>query len=171
IISASLNLYYYAWGDSNPAGRPLTVYRITSDWDEMTVNYNTRPSKSSNVSATQKVPGSPGVGMSWELTEDVQEYVDDSASNFGWEIMDETYWGWYDVPVAYFKPKAGDSDKNNFNTPSMRKHSQETTGLFYRFYLNMKNTGGYKSSLFFTVIERLLERFSYFPPILRRPFV
>ncbi|MFA5101870.1 MAG: DNRLRE domain-containing protein [Candidatus Thermoplasmatota archaeon] len=171
IISASLNLYYYAWGDSNPAGRPLTVYRITSDWDEMTVNYNTRPSKSSNVSATQKVPSAHGVGMSWELTEDVQQYIDDPASNFGWEIMDETYWGWYDVPVAYFKPKTGDSKNNNFITPLMKEHSQETTGHFYRFYSNLKNTGDYRSSLIFTLIERLLERFPYFSPILRQPFV
>jgi hypothetical protein len=137
----------------------------------MTVNYNTRPSKSTNVSATKNVPSSPGVGMSWELTEDVQQYIDDPASNFGWEIMDETYWGWYDVPVAYFKPKAGDSENSNFNTLLMKEHSQETTGLFYRFYLNVKNTGGYRSSLFFTLIERLLERLPYFSPILRRPFV
>ena len=105
IISASLNLYYYAWGDSNPAGRPLTAYKITSDWQEMTVNYNTRPSKASTISASKNVPGSAGVGMSWELTQDVQQYIDDPGINFGWEIMDETYWGYYDVPVAYFYPK------------------------------------------------------------------
>ena len=73
----------------------MTAYKVTSDWQEMTVNYNTKPSKATTISASENVPGSVGVGMSWDLTEDVQQYVDNPEINFGWEIMDETYWGSY----------------------------------------------------------------------------
>ncbi len=144
ILSASLNLYYYDWGDTNPVGRSLTVYRITSDWQEMTVNYNTRPSKTSNVSASENVPGSMGVGMNWDLTEDVQQYVDNPGINFGWEIMDEAYWGWYDVPVAYFTPKEsqGGSDNTPPNTPSITGPSQGKTGVSYSFDVSTIDTDG-----------------------------
>jgi hypothetical protein len=144
ILSASLNLYYYDWGDSNPAGRPLTAYRITSDWDEMTVNYNTRPSKSTNVSASKNIPGSVGVGMNWDLTQDVQQYIDNPGVNFGWEIMDETYWGWYDAPAAYFKPKGGQggSENNPPNTPSITGPSQGKIGVVYSFDLNTMDVDG-----------------------------
>jgi hypothetical protein len=100
-----LNLYYYSWGDSNPKGRPLTVYRITSDWDEARVNYNRRPSIAATVSASEKIPSNEGVRMSWDLTDDVQQYVNNPEINFGWEIMDETHWGDFNVPAAYFYPK------------------------------------------------------------------
>ncbi|HIG99807.1 MAG TPA: DNRLRE domain-containing protein, partial [Thermoplasmata archaeon] len=69
VLSASLNLYYYDYGNSNPAGRPLTVYQVTSDWDEMSVNFNTQPSKATTVSQSENVPGSIGEWMSWDLTD------------------------------------------------------------------------------------------------------
>lgn len=105
ILSASLNLYYDSWGDSNPKGRPLTVYRITSDWDEDMVNYDRRPTKASTISASENIPSSVGVKMSWDVTTDVQQFVNNADINYGWEIMDETYWGTYWVPAAYFLPK------------------------------------------------------------------
>jgi hypothetical protein len=111
ILSASLNLYYYEYGDTNPAGRPLTVHRITRDWDESRVNYNRRPSKAMEASASEPVPYSVGVGMKWDLTKDVQKYVDNPGINFGWEIMDETHWGDFGVPVAHFYSK-------EYNAPS-----------------------------------------------------
>ena len=40
ILSATLNFYYYSWGDNNPVGRDLNLYRITSIWKEDTVTWN-----------------------------------------------------------------------------------------------------------------------------------
>jgi hypothetical protein len=105
ITKATLNLYYTRWGDSNPAGRPLTAYRITSDWDEMTTNYANQPTKADQISTSSNIPSEPEVGMSWTVTADAQQYIDHPDTNFGWELMDQTYWGYYNVPAAYFMPK------------------------------------------------------------------
>jgi hypothetical protein len=43
--------------------------------------------------------------MSWDLTSDVQQYVDHPETNFGWEIMDETMWGGGYVPATHFYSK------------------------------------------------------------------
>lgn len=105
IISASLNLYYAGGGDSSPEGRPLTVYKILNDWDEMTVNFNSKLLVTSSLSSVENVPNSIDVWMSWDVTKDVQHDVNATEDNFGWKIMDETYWGMVGVPVAYFYSK------------------------------------------------------------------
>jgi hypothetical protein len=105
ILSASLNLYYAEWGDSNPAGRPLTIYRIKWYWDERTVNFFKRPWIALVASDSQLVPNTVGVGMSWDVTDDVQWYVNHPLRNFGWEIKDNNYWGTYGVPTTFFYSK------------------------------------------------------------------
>jgi hypothetical protein len=95
----------YAYLIRNTAGRPLTVYKVTSDWHEMSVNYSTKPSKATTASDSENVPGSVGKWMSWDLTKDAQQYVDNPGSNFGWEIIDEANWGKDNVPSPYFYSK------------------------------------------------------------------
>lgn len=129
IVSAALSMYYYRWGDSNPAGRPLTAYKITSDWDEMTVNFATQPSKADAVSASENIPYQPGTWMTWTLTTDVQAAVDNPGTCFGWEIMDETYWGGYNVPATYFYPKEGVPPSEPF-TPYLQVETPDGTLTF-----------------------------------------
>jgi hypothetical protein len=105
INSASLNLYYFMWKDTDPVGRPLTVYKITSDWDEMSVTFATKPSIASEVSSESLVPDTTNVWIGWDLTRDVQDFVNNPETNFGWQIMDETYWGTFNVPNAHFYSK------------------------------------------------------------------
>lgn len=105
IRSATLNLFYNQWRENNPAGRTLTLYRITSDWDENTVTWNTRPSYASEVTFSAVVPGSPGVWMEWDVTSDVQDFVEGQENNHGWQIMDEIYWGMSDIPATWFHEK------------------------------------------------------------------
>ena len=111
ITSATLNLYYFAWADNNPAGRPYTCYRITSDWDESTVTYNTKPTwlPPGQWTDSVDVPGSTGRWMSWDVTADVQMFVSGTATNYGWSIMDEKYWGGGNIPYAKFRTKEYDS--------------------------------------------------------------
>jgi len=110
IVSANLNLYYNSWISNNPAGRPLTLYKVTDDWDEDTVTWNTRPSYTPEVTSSSIVPGSPGVWLEWNVTEDVQTFVDGEETNYGWQIMDETYWGTYDIPATLFHQKEHEID-------------------------------------------------------------
>jgi hypothetical protein len=104
ISSATLSLYYYEWHDNNPAGRELTCYRVTSGWDEDTVTWNTRPTHCPVVSAACRVPYNPGAWMNWDVTSDVQMFVNDPAvTNHGWQIKDEEPWGYCNIPWTIFR--------------------------------------------------------------------
>ena len=105
ITSAVLHLYFYRWHDNNPAGRPLTCYRLTSNWEETSVTWDTQPTRVLEPSCVAAVPPSYD-WMSWDLTDDVQAFVNDpGVNNYGWMILDETYWGHYNIPVTHFRSK------------------------------------------------------------------
>jgi len=104
IISAELFLYYSDWYDNNPVGRDLTLYKITSDWNENTVTWNTRPIITDNYTSFSIVPTSYS-WMIWDVTEDVKDFVNEVETNYGWQIMDENYWGTFDIPTTQFKTK------------------------------------------------------------------
>lgn len=105
IDSATLNIFYYQYLDTNPAGRELTLYRITSNWNEDSVTWNNRPNLAAEITSSSFVPGFPGVWMEWEVTTDVQDFIDGVETNYGWEILDETYWGGPDLPTSKFHSK------------------------------------------------------------------
>ena len=105
ILSAIFRLYYYDWGDTNPAGRPLTCYRITSDWDEATVSWNTRPSYASTPTASTPVPSSTNIWIEWDVQSDVEEFIDGTYTNYGWRVADETSWGGPSIPRTRTRSK------------------------------------------------------------------
>ena len=104
VLGATLNLYYFGYWDNDPQGQSLTCYAITSVWDESTVTWNTQPTSAAGVTATAIVPAGPN-WMSWDVTADVQDMVDGSATYYGWKIMDETYWGDSTIPYTWFYSK------------------------------------------------------------------
>ncbi|OGS40648.1 MAG: hypothetical protein A3K77_08525, partial [Euryarchaeota archaeon RBG_13_31_8] len=104
IISASLHLYYYDYWDTNPVGRPINCYRITSSWNEMSVTWNTRPSYYNSVTSTTYVPFTWG-WMSWNVKNDVISFISGSTTNYGWQLMDETYWGGNNIPQQLYKSR------------------------------------------------------------------
>jgi len=104
IASATLHLYYYRWDDHYPGGRPLICRRITSDWDEETVTWNTRPGWASEITDQTNVPDSYQ-WMEWGVTDDVQAFVNGEENDYGWVIRDETYWSGSDIPRTFFRTK------------------------------------------------------------------
>ena len=106
VTSAALRLYYYDYHDANPSGRELTCHRLEEDWDEDTVTWNTQPDYASEPTSVSLVPSGPTVWMEWDVTSDVQAFLDDPVvSNYGWEIRDDEYWGTYNIPRTYFRSK------------------------------------------------------------------
>ena len=104
VVSATLNLYYYSWQKNNPAGRDLNLYTVINDWDEDTVTWNTRPTCDTEAISNTTVPSSYG-WMEWDITPDVQKYVDGQAINYGWKITDENGWGSWYIPETFFRTK------------------------------------------------------------------
>jgi len=104
ISSATLRFYYYDWWDNDPAGRALRCYRLLEPWNEATVTWNTRPAHAGSITSQATVPSGFG-WMTWDVTADVQAYVDGTVLNHGWKIRDETTWGTFDIPITRFRSK------------------------------------------------------------------
>lgn len=105
ITSAKLKLYYFYWDDNNPAGNFLDLCRITSDWNEDSVTWTDKPTHTEESCVRATVPGSPGVWMEWDVTADVQSFVSEPATNYGWLLIDMTYFGGVDIPRTWFRTK------------------------------------------------------------------
>jgi len=104
IESARLNLYYYAWWDNDPAGRRLSLHRLLSDWSEETLQWCNLPDRSTTESARATVPGSFG-WMQWDVTADVQAYVNGTSQNHGWFLTDPNAWNMYNIPQTWFRSR------------------------------------------------------------------
>lgn len=105
VTSATLYLYYWENRDSYAGGRQLNLYRLTSPWEEETTSWSTRPSKAASPTTYAVVPSSPGNWITWDVTDDVQAHVDGQEDCYGWEVMDEDYWGMPDIPIMGFRTK------------------------------------------------------------------
>ena len=102
---AYLKLYYYAWKDTNPAGRTLRLFRATSAWNENTVTWNTQPTYTAQSTSFAIVPSSTKTWMEWDVTGDVQAFVNGSLPNYGWKITDDTPWNYANIPITRFYAK------------------------------------------------------------------
>jgi parallel beta-helix repeat protein len=108
IASANLNIYYFDYYTTCPVGRELQLYRATSPWNEESVSWNSQPSYVSTQTTNSKVPRSFG-WMTWDVTNDIQAFINKSVINHGWKIADETYWGGFDIPETVFYSKEYDN--------------------------------------------------------------
>ncbi len=121
IDSATLNLFYYYYKDTNPAGRPITLYRALNNWDEKTVTWNTQPAYESQMSAFTTVPGNFD-WMTWDVADDIQEFLDGQKENYGWKITDPSYWGYIEIPLTRFYSK-----ESGVQIPYLEVETESTT--------------------------------------------
>lgn len=102
---AYLQMYYYAWKDTNPAGRTLRLYPVTSIWEEEIVTWNTQPTYAPQSTSSAIVPPSTGVWMEWDVTADVQAFCSGTSFNYGWKITDEVAWNKANIPIVRLNTK------------------------------------------------------------------
>jgi len=104
IESARLHLYLYRRWDSDPTGRNLNTYVVKEDWDEGTIAFANQPACPADSSGYTRVPPN-NTWMLWDVTEEVQAFVNQIQPNYGWKIMDNTRWGDFNIPMMYFYSK------------------------------------------------------------------
>ncbi|MDD4223854.1 MAG: chitobiase/beta-hexosaminidase C-terminal domain-containing protein [Candidatus Cloacimonetes bacterium] len=105
VASATLKLYYYEYKDNDPAGRTLSLFRALQPWNEATVTWNNQPAYAAVASATGTVPASTFNWMDWDVTSDVQAFVNGTNANHGWKVTDLVPWNDYNIPISYFRSR------------------------------------------------------------------
>lgn len=139
ITSAKLYIYYYDYGDNSPAGRPLTIYRFTSNWDEETITWNFRPANAPEASSSTDVPASPGTWIIWDVKDDVQDFVS-GKGNYGWIIKDETYFEGAGIPDLYCSQK----ERGDGNPPYLEvEYAEIKPALLFGRIKNLDSTGDF----------------------------
>jgi hypothetical protein len=113
IVSAKLYIYYFAYFDNDPSGRPLTIYSLNSDWNEETITWNSRPANNPESTSSANVPSSPGAWICWDVKDDINDFISGKEENYGWIIKDETYWSGLGIPYMYCSTK----EKGDGNPP------------------------------------------------------
>ena len=84
IIYAKLSIYRSDTG-SNPTGKTVKIYRVTEDWNESDITWNNQPNSVSVETDSATIPS----GQTWlefNVTGDVQGFVNGSYDNYGWVI-------------------------------------------------------------------------------------
>jgi hypothetical protein len=86
VTAATLKLYMYT---APTATRTYEARRVTGAWTETGVTWTNQPAVAGSATATVTTGTTANVTLSWDVTSDVQAYVD-GTSNLGWRIADQT---------------------------------------------------------------------------------
>ena len=86
VTAATLKLYMY----TVPAvSRTYEARRVTGAWTEAGITWTNQPAVATSATSTTATGTTANVTLSWDVTTDVQAYVD-GTSNLGWRIADQT---------------------------------------------------------------------------------
>lgn len=107
INSAKMGLNYWHYNDGDPAGKDLTVHKITNSWDETTATWNFQPGYNPTPFSSQTMPGAYQ-WVEWDVASEVQAIVNGTSTNYGWEIIDPSSTGYFSM--IYFRSNDYDQD-------------------------------------------------------------
>jgi len=86
VSSANLTLCATAVPGST---RTYDVHRVTAGWGETTVTWSAQPAVAASATGSTTTPASVGC-MTWDVAADVQDWVNGTATNYGWRVKDQT---------------------------------------------------------------------------------
>lgn len=87
---ATLKLFMWA-----APGRSRTdqAFRVTTDWSEGSVTFVTQPGVASSATSSTSTGTTSNVTLAWDVTPDVQAFVNGAETNFGWRVNDQSEGG------------------------------------------------------------------------------
>ena len=113
IANAKLYLWPTGYGGS-PDGRTIDCYRVTSSWSEENITWNNKPSFFSSITSSSIVPSDLGDLMIWDVTSDLQGFINGSYLNYGWVLKDRND----NIPIGETVcSKAFSSKENSYESP------------------------------------------------------
>jgi len=85
VTAASLELFLYA---APGAARTYDAHRVTASWTETGITWSNQPGTAASVTASVSTGTTDNVTLPWNVTSDVQAFVDGTANN-GWRVIDQ----------------------------------------------------------------------------------
>lgn len=120
VTSAKLRLTQA--GAADTGNRTLSLRRITSAWKEGTLTYSGKPSRTSTVtdSVTVNGVGTEGRVVEFDVTDDMQSFVDGDDVNWGWTLESSNGNGitFFSSEAVASKPRLIVSWSNRPETPT-----------------------------------------------------
>ena len=110
VLNAELYLYYFEYQDTRPNTRFVNLYPVLEEWDEEDINWYTQPD-CMNISPSKSSSFRFFGWVSWNVTRDVQCFIDGSMMNHGWKLIDDYYWGKYNIPGIIFYSKECENEE------------------------------------------------------------
>jgi hypothetical protein len=86
VTSASLNLFMFTAPGTSAT---LEARRVTASWTETGITWTNQPAVAATATSSTATGTTPNVTLSWNVTADVQAFVDGTSNN-GWRIHDQT---------------------------------------------------------------------------------
>jgi len=86
VTDADLRLYQY---DTTGTGNfTIDLYKVTSEWQEGTINWNSQPSYSTEAEYSCNITAGAVTWKSWDIDDLVQGWMDGTISNYGMVLID-----------------------------------------------------------------------------------
>lgn len=86
VTSASLNLFMFTAPGTSAA---LEARNVSASWTETGITWLNQPAVAATATSSAATGTTPNVTLSWNVTADVQAFVDGTPNN-GWRIHDQT---------------------------------------------------------------------------------
>jgi hypothetical protein len=87
VTDAELKLFM---SSAPAASRTYEARQVSASWAEGTITWTNQPAVAASATATVATGTTASVTLLWNVTADVQAFLDGTASNFGWRIKDQT---------------------------------------------------------------------------------
>ena len=134
ILSCRFRLYFYSRGGTDSTFGAI-VRRITSNWNQNTVTWNTQPTYDTSVSYGQKIGSEVTTGWhEWDITTLVNRWINGTFPNYGFalvhtgNISSNDWWYGYSTryPVPSLRPQV------------ITTHYRHTSGSFTSPAINIQ---------------------------------
>ena len=141
IAIAELNFYYDNYKNTNPEGRDLNIYRVTDNWIEDILTWNNQPAYESEPITSAKVPSSVGNWITWDVTSDVQGYINEwpPDSHYGYRISDDSFWGEPNIPTTMLRSRENEESLRPYLFVVIRESAPQQISQHYSSILNSQN--------------------------------
>jgi len=105
VEQAKLYLYYYQYANSNPVGRQIDLFRVTSTWTETGITWNAQPTFDTTIQSYANMPASYG-WLIFNIKDLVQKWINGTYQNYGLVLKDHNEGQSFNCTMYFYSREA-----------------------------------------------------------------